>query len=72
LATVHAEDAQGALHRLDRLAQRNNMGPQAELVGAAVDMVVLIAGGSRGRKVKKVVEVEGWDGRRYKLREVAA
>ena len=34
--------------------------------------VLLIAGGSRGRKVKKVVEVEGWDGRRYELREVAA
>ena len=46
VATVHANDPLSALHRLDRLAQRANAGPQGHLVGDAIHLVVMIAGGS--------------------------
>jgi P-type conjugative transfer ATPase TrbB len=66
-ATLHAEDSLGALHRLDRLAQRANVGPQAQLVGSAIDLVVVIAGGNRGRRVTDVVKVAGFEGGTYRL-----
>jgi P-type conjugative transfer ATPase TrbB len=68
--TLHAETAQGALHRLDRLAQRNNVPPQPELVASAIDLVVVIAGGSSQRRVTEIAEVAGYDGRHYLLTTV--
>jgi type IV secretion system protein VirB11 len=61
VATVHATDAMGALARLDRLAQRNGVPSQAHLVAAAVDLVVVIVGGSRPRRVRELVRVLGLD-----------
>jgi P-type conjugative transfer ATPase TrbB len=57
VATVHASTAAGALRRLDRLAQRANVPPQAELVAEAVDWVVVV----RQRMVVEVVHVLGLD-----------
>jgi P-type conjugative transfer ATPase TrbB len=67
VATVHATNAGGALERLDRLAQRNGVPSQAALVGEAVDLVVVIVGGSQPRRVRELVAVEGWDGAGYRL-----
>jgi type IV secretion system protein VirB11 len=67
VATVHATDAVGALERLDRLAQRNGVPSQAALVGEAVDVVAVIVGGSQPRRVRELVEVEGWDCGAYRL-----
>jgi P-type conjugative transfer ATPase TrbB len=61
--TLHAESPLGALQRLDRLAQRNNVPPQPELVASAIDLVVVIAGGSSSRRVTHLSTVEGYDGR---------
>jgi P-type conjugative transfer ATPase TrbB len=69
-ATLHADHPLGALERLDRLAQRNRVGPQPHLVGAAIQLIVMIAGGSRGRRVTEVVEVAGYDGAAYRLRSI--
>lgn len=71
-ATLHADDARGALERLDRLAQRNRVGPQPHLVGAAIHLVAVIAGGSRGRRVTGLVEVAGFDGSAYGLSPIPA
>jgi P-type conjugative transfer ATPase TrbB len=68
--TLHAETALGALQRLDRLAQRNNVPPQPDLVASAIDLVVVIAGGSRGRRVTQVAEVDGHDARGFHLHAV--
>jgi P-type conjugative transfer ATPase TrbB len=62
VATVHATNAIGALERLDRLAQRNGVPPQAHLVAAAVDLVVVIVGGSQPRRVREMVRVLGLNG----------
>jgi P-type conjugative transfer ATPase TrbB len=72
VATVHANDALSALHRLDRLAQRANAGAQAQLVGDAVQMVVTIAGGSVRRRVTEVAEVGGYLDCRFQLNPVAS
>jgi P-type conjugative transfer ATPase TrbB len=70
VATLHANDPLAALHRLDRLAQRANAGPQAHLVGDAIHLVVMIAGGSSGRRVTEIARVDGYDGGRYLLEAV--
>ena len=61
VATVHASSAEGALHRLDRLAQRSNVPPQPELVAEAVHLVVLIEGGHSTRRVTELARVRGLD-----------
>jgi type IV secretion system protein VirB11 len=59
VATVHASSAEGALNRLDRLAQRANVPPQSELVAEAVHLVVLIEGGHAKRRVTEIARVRG-------------
>jgi type IV secretion system protein TrbB len=61
IATVHASSAEGALHRLDRLAQRANVPPQTELVAEAVQLVVLIDGGHKSRRVTEIARIRGLD-----------
>jgi type IV secretion system protein VirB11 len=64
LCTVHASSALGALHRLDRLAQRANVPPQPALVAEAVDLVVVLAGHHARRRVSDLVRVTGLDSAR--------
>jgi P-type conjugative transfer ATPase TrbB len=72
VATVHATDAVGALERLDRLAQRNGVPSQAHLVAEAVDLVVVIVGGSQPRRVREMVRVLGLnEAGGYELERVA-
>ena len=61
VATVHASTPEGALLRLDRLAQRGNVPSQKALIAEAVDLVALIEGGNRGRRVSDLVRVNGLD-----------
>ena len=69
-ATLHATTPRGALHRLDRLAQRANVPPQHALVAEAVGVVLLVQGGNAGRRVSDVVRVVGHDGTDYRLEPV--
>ena len=59
VATVHASTPEGALLRLDRLAQRANVPAQPELIAEAIDLIVVIEGGNSGRRVSDLVRVEG-------------
>jgi type IV secretion system protein VirB11 len=61
VATLHASTAEGALARLDRLAQRANVPPQTELVAEAVHLVVVIEGSHSRRRVTSIVRVRGLD-----------
>lgn len=61
LCTVHASTAVGALRRLDRLAQRANVPPQAQLVADAIDLVVVLAGTHRTRRATSLARVSGLD-----------
>lgn len=72
-ATFHAADADGALRRMNRLAMRNRVPPQLELVAEAVHVLVIIQGGSVKRRVREVVRVSGFDpvGRRFSFQRLA-
>lgn len=59
VATVHAASAEGALLRLDRLAQRANVPSQQALIAEAVDVIVVLQGGNTGRRVLDVARVSG-------------
>jgi type IV secretion system protein VirB11 len=71
VATLHANDPLSALHRMDRLAQRANAGPQAQLAGDAIHWVVMIAGGSAGRRVTEVARVDGYQGGRFLVEPIS-
>ncbi len=61
VATVHASSAEGALLRLDRLAQRANVPPQRQLVAEAIDLIVVLEGGNAGRRITDLAWVTGVD-----------
>jgi type IV secretion system protein VirB11 len=59
LGTFHAQDATAALLRIDRLCQRANVPSQTELIAEAVDLIVIMEGGHRTRRVRDLVRVRG-------------
>lgn len=59
VATVHASSADGALARLDRLAQRANVPSQRHLVAEAIHFIAVIEGGNSGRRVTDIARVDG-------------
>jgi type IV secretion system protein VirB11 len=61
VATVHASSAEGALARLDRLAQRANVPSQRALIAEAIHLIAVIEGGNAGRRVTDLVHVDGLD-----------
>ena len=66
IATLHANNAQGALTRLEQLVGEATTAPMGRLIAEAVDLVVVIAkveGG--GRKITEIAEVDGFDGQNY-------
>ena len=69
-ATLHATTATGALHRLDRLAQRAGVPPQHALVAEAVGVVLVIEGGNAGRRVSELVRVDEYRDGEYRLSPV--
>src|SRR5216684_2894006 len=61
VATVHAASAEGALLRLDRLAQRANVPPQHHLVAEAIHLIAVLEGSNARRRVTDLVCVAGLD-----------
>lgn len=59
VATLHATSAEGALLRLDRLAQRANVPPQTALVADAINLIVVLQGDSTARRVTDLARVSG-------------
>jgi Flp pilus assembly CpaF family ATPase len=69
-ATVHADDAYGALLRLQSLIAEATAAPQEEFIAQAVNLVIFIDGDPdlpRGRKVKEVCLVNGYENGRYQV-----
>jgi len=61
VATVHASSPEGALLRLDRLAQRANVPPQRHLVAEAIHWIAVLEGSHARRRLTDFVRVEGLD-----------
>lgn len=65
VATVHATTVTSALKRMNLLARRAVHGEYHDLVGDAVDLVVLIKGGNEGgRRVSELVRCRRYDAAR--------
>jgi type IV secretion system protein TrbB len=69
-ATLHADDAYGALQRLQSLVAEATPAPQEEFIAKAVNLVIHIDGDPdlpQGRKVKEVCLVNGFGGGVYQV-----
>jgi type IV secretion system protein VirB11 len=66
-ATLHATDPEGALFRLDRLAQRNGVPSQLPEIARTINLVVITAGDNLGRRVTDLVRVRGLAGDQPRL-----
>ena len=61
IATVHANSAPAALHRLEQLVQEAAVVVPRRLIAEAIDLVVFIAGRGVGRRIGALAMVEGLD-----------
>ena len=72
-ASVHANDAHGALIRLESLVAEATAAPQQQLIAEAVNVVVFVDGEPSiraGRKVREVAVVTGYRDGDYALEYV--
>lgn len=67
IATLHAGTALGALLRLEQLILEVAVNPPRALIADAVNVVVVIAGRGRKRRVESIARVAGFDGVGYRL-----
>ena len=61
IATVHANSAPAALHRLEQLVQEAAVVVPRRLIAEAIDLVVFIAGRGADRRVGALAAIEGLD-----------
>ncbi|MET0309331.1 MAG: P-type conjugative transfer ATPase TrbB [Sphingomonas sp.] len=61
IATVHANGAVAALHRLEQLAQEAVVTVPRHLIAEAIDLIVFLSGRGLARRVETVVRVHGLD-----------
>jgi type IV secretion system protein TrbB len=61
IATVHANSAPAALHRLEQLVQEAAVVVPRRLIAEAIDRIVFIAGRGTGRRIDALAAVEGLD-----------
>ncbi len=62
VATVHANSAEQALHRLEQLIMEAINHPMHKLISEAVDMIVFIKKTKSGRSVEQILKVKGYRG----------
>jgi len=70
ITTVHANTAASALRRLEQLTAEASRQPMHEVIGEAVDLVVSIERTPTGRRVREILEVEGFVDGRYQTRSL--
>ena len=65
VATIHSNTAMSALRRLEQLTAEASRQPMREVIGEAVDLVVSIERTPTGRRVREILQVEGFVDGRY-------
>ena len=66
VTTVHANTAASALRRLEQLTAEVSHQPMHDVIAEAVDLVVSIERTPGGRKVRQVLQVEGYQNGEYR------
>jgi len=71
-ATLHANHARAGLTRLAMLISMNPDSPRPiePLIGEAVQLVIHIAKTPQGRKMTEIIEISGYDGSHYRIRNL--
>lgn len=64
VTTIHSNTAISALRRLEQLTSEASQQPIQAVIGEAIDLVISIER-PRGRRVREVLHVEGFNGSRY-------
>ena len=59
IATVHANSAHAALHRLEQLTQESVVTVPRRLIAEAIDLVVFISGRGTTRRIDTIADVKG-------------
>jgi type IV secretion system protein VirB11 len=70
VATIHANDARAGLTRLENLVAEATPAPAQRTIAEAIHLVVCIAKTARGRRIKELVRVRGFDGTSYQTEPV--
>jgi P-type conjugative transfer ATPase TrbB len=70
LCSLHANSALKGLSRLEQLVQRVSMTPQKEFIGEAINIIIYIERYQRSRRIKEIIEVEGYKNGEYIVRQV--
>ncbi len=68
ITSVHANTAASALRRLEQLTAEASRQPMHEVIGEAVDLVVSIERTPTGRRLREILEVEGFVDGHYQTR----
>lgn len=61
VATVHANSARAGLIRLEQLIAEATQAPMQTLISEAIHIVIFITKTKQGRRVKEIIEVQGYD-----------
>lgn len=69
-STIHSGSAEGALKQLEQYNQRKSIDKQQELIGAAVNLIVVLERVNGKRKVVEIKEVLGFENGKYILKEI--
>lgn len=67
ITTIHANSAQSALRRLEQLTAEASQQPMQEVIGEAVDLVISIARTPKGRQIRDVIRVNGFQDGTYQI-----
>lgn len=72
IATIHANGASAALHRLEGLVQEAVVTVPRHLIAEAIDLIVVISGRGLARRISAIASLEGFDPVRgeYRLHEL--
>lgn len=72
IATIHANSAIAALTRLEQLVAEASPQPMPTVIGDAINLIVSIERTRRGRIVRDVLHVEGFENGRYQTKPACA
>lgn len=65
LSTLHANSAEAGLIRLEQLISEANVPPMPTLIAEAVNAVIFIEKTSRGRVIKQMLEIKGFNAQNH-------
>jgi type IV secretion system protein VirB11 len=69
ISTLHANDAKGALLRLEQLIEESGVPLNRQLIAHTVNLIIVIKKTQSGRSVNEMVQCMGYDGQSYLLKE---